>query len=328
MRLNPFLYISETSILFALLVVTGIVMPSLYIADWFFRISDLVGGLVMRTGTVLLPSDLGISITKAGIGILETGASLQNSLFSRIIINAITIFLIPILIYRIYREFPREIIKKSKLKALDPYKFAELWTHVQELYGNAPNIRAPVLMYQPLDSSITAFAFGSGNLMYLGLSGGLIRKFRTDRAGFDSIVSHEIAHLTNKDVGKVYLTEAVWRTLRFILPAFIGTVLAGSTVLAIGLSESYSSWLALLVILGSYSLYFLIFMAVVFAIRKRIIRAREFYADAKVVEWQGSQKKIAETLMEFTDEQYSRFRGLTKLHPRIRLLAQIFTNWY
>ena len=162
MRLNPFLYISETSVLSALLIVIGIVMPSVYIADWGFHFLDFVGGLVMRIGGSLLPLDIGFSLTNAGIGILETGASLHDLLFARITINVFTLALIPVLIYWIYRRFPREMIKKSKLKTLDPNKFPEMCAHIQELYRNAPNLHPPVLMYQPFDLSTTAFTFGRG----------------------------------------------------------------------------------------------------------------------------------------------------------------------
>jgi Zn-dependent protease with chaperone function len=328
MRLNPFLYVSETSILFALVVVAGVIMPAIYISDWFFHVSDLIGSLTMKIGTTLLPSQAGISLTNAGIGILETGASLHDSLFYRTVISICTFTLIPILVYLNYKKAPQQTIRKFQLRIFDPQKMTEHWTRIQELIENDPSARkqSPIVMYQPLDTSTLPYTFGSGKLKYLALPGGLVKLFRTNRKMFDSIVCHEIGHLANNDVSKLSMVEATWRTLRIILPAYVVTLLAAATALAAIVSESLSSMLVALIFAGSYSLYFLVFMVIIFFLRKKMIRTREFYADARAAEWQGSQNNLVEALRSVPDEPKSKYRGLFKLHPSVLERIDLLEN--
>lgn len=338
MRLNPFVYISETDIRFYLLVLIGIIMPSLW--------ASLFG--------VIIFSSMG------GTEII--------SLFQRLLIVVLIFSFIPILIYWIYKRYPRKIIKKSKLKEFDKKRFQDHHGCIKKLYGKyLSTVKRPTLMYRFTKNPLELpFTFGTKDYMYISIPSGLIMMFRKNIGGFKSIFLHEMGHIANRDVEKTYLADSTWKSLFLTLSIPFGILLIfgiilTSSMLYYGILAGYSLDYIISrinpgrasLLYGGVILYFLIFWGIVYVLRKQIIQVREFYADAKVLEWEESPEEIVKTLEEFrgefkpkiepnlvgkcismakriipklTEEAREKFGILTKFHPNINERIQVLKN--
>ena len=336
MRLNPFVYISETDIRFYLLVLIGIIMPSVW---------------ALLFGIVIFSSIGGAEII---------------SLFLRLLIVVPIFSFIPLLIYWIYKRYPQKIIKEFELKKFDKPDHCEC---IKKLFGKyLSNVKQPTLMYQKSGTAkvAEAFAFGTKNNIYIGISRGLVTKFRSDIDGFKSIFLHEMGHIANKDVEKTYLADSTWKSLFLTLSIPFGisllyAIYLTSSMLFFGILEGYSMDYIISrinpgrasLLFGGVILYFLIFLGIVYVLRKQIIRLREFYADAKVLEWEESPEEIIKTLEEFSgefkpkiepillrkrismakriipkliEELREKFGILTKVHPSVSERIQVLKN--
>lgn len=74
------------------------------------------------------------------------------------------------------------------------------------------------------------------------------------------------------------------------------------------------------------AIYFLFFWAINRMLLNQIIRLREFYADAKVLEWEESPDELLKTLKASQGKQHSKFEILTKFHPNIKERIQVLKN--
>lgn len=301
MRLNPFTYISETDIRFYLLVAISIIMPSLWTLLF-----------------VLVSSSVEWQI--------------EITLFQRLAILIPILILNALFIYWNYKNFPRKIVKKSKFKKFDQKKFPDHFEYINKLYQQHPSIgKQPTLIYQPFDRSESAFTFGTKDKLHIAISGGLIITFRKSLDKFKSIFLHEMGHLANGDVEKTYLAAAASRSLSFILPISLGILVLSNLYYLLGMlyhgivagydltyiisRMNLEQWGLMY---GGLALYFLFFWLFTFLLRNQLIRLREFYADARVVEWEDSPEDIIKTLEESGGKQHSKFEILTKFHPNIK----------
>ena len=369
MRLNPFVYISETDIRFYLLVLIGIIIPSLWASLFGIAIFSLIGG--------------------AGI----------ISLFQRLLIVVPIVSFIPLLIYWNYKRYPRKIIKESELTEFDKKRYSDHFEYIGKLYGKyLSTVKRPTLMYRFTTNPLELpFTFGTKEHMYVSIPSGLIQMFRKylfswdnipgndsekllrflrddlnigwaenaeirksddsihiikdknsaeitiderkekailkigdDRShdlqvkkekgelniyfqknigGFKSIFLHEMGHIANRDVEKTYLADSTWKSLFLTLSIPLGFVLLYVII----------DYIILRINPGIYGdvtirfiLYFLIFGGIIYVLRKQIIRLREFYADAKALEWEESPEEIVKTLEKFSGE----FKP--KIEPNLR----------
>ena len=188
-------------------------------------------------------------------------------------------------IYWNYRLFPNKIIKKSKFKKFESRKFPEHYEYIKKLYEkHIPGAKQPELMYQAFDDSETAFTFGTKNHNYIGISGRIITKFRTDIKGFQTVILHELSHIANRDVEKTYLAASAWRILIFTLLISIGihilfqTGLAAITLLAGIIAGTDIDYLLASIVPGPATivrtvayLYFLPFLITVYVLRNQIL---------------------------------------------------------
>lgn len=309
MRLNPFVYISETDIRFYLIVAVSTIMPSLWM---------LIFMLLFFT------VELQIEIT----------------IFHKLSI------LVPILIFNVlfifwnYKNFPRRILTKTKYKKFKQEKFPEHFEYINKLYQQGSSIgKQPTLIYQPFDRSESAFTFGTKQKFYIAISGGLIITFRKSLNKFKSIFLHEIGHLANRDVEKTYLAAAASRSLSFILPISLGILVIPNLyyrlgMLYNGIVEGYDLTYIISrmnldqwgLMVGGLAIYFLFFWLFTFLLRNQLVRYREFYADARVVEWEDSPEDIIKTLEESGGKQHSKFEMLTKFHPNIKDRIKVLKN--
>jgi len=308
MRLNPFVYISETDIRFYLIVVVSIIMPSV---------------LMLIFSLINLSFMWQIGLT-----------SFQKLLiFIPIIISNI------LFIFWNYKNIPRRILKKTKFKKFEQKKFPDHFEYINKLQQNQSSIgKQPTLIYQPFDRSESAFTFGTKHKLYVAISGGLIITFRKNLNKFKSIFLHEIGHLRNRDVEKAYIAVSASRSLSFVLPITLGLLVIPFlylqlNMLYIGIIEGYpltyiGSRMNLEVwwLIGGIAVYFLFFWLFTFLLRNQIIRCREFYADARVVEWEDSPDNIIKTLEDDTGKQHSKFEILTKFHPNIKERIKVLKN--
>jgi Zn-dependent protease with chaperone function len=275
-----------------------------------------------------------------GIVIFYVMAGAKITLFLRLLIVIPIFSFIPLLIYRDYKRSPKKIIKESKLKEFDEKKYPEHHEFIEKLHGEYLSAgKKPALMVQPLDPSKSAFTFGTKNHISIGIPGGLIKMFRENIDGFKSIFLHEMGHIVNRDVEKTYLANSTWRSLFLTLSIPLGIFLLYEiylilSIFYLGISLGYDMDYIIstmnfgkrVALYGGIILYFLIFLGIIYVLRNQIIRIREFYADAKVLEWEKSPERIVKTLEESGGEQYSRFEILKKFHPNINERIHVLKN--
>lgn len=294
-RLNPFVYISETDIRFYLLVLIGTIMP----------IKFTIGYLLAAFRSIGLDIDSFIKLF--------------------IFINIMFFYLI--IIYFIYKRFPKKTINQFKLKDFDKPNHCKYIGELHEEY--LPNVKLPALKYQPMDVSFEAFTFGTKKQLYLYIPGGLVTKFHRDINVFRSIFLHEMGHIVNKDVEKLYIAYSTWQSLfiTLFIPFGINLILnitliitTGLLMIITGFDMDLVAHVAKLVLTPGFLfrfLYLIIFLTILYILRKQLIRLREFYADARVLEWEKSPVDIIRTLEESGGKLYSRFEILKRFHPNI-----------
>ncbi|MCZ7382178.1 MAG: M48 family metalloprotease [Candidatus Methanoperedens sp.] len=267
-------------------------------------------------------------------------AGAEITLFLRLLIVVPIFSFIPLLIYWDYKRSPQKIIKESKLKEFDKKKYPEHQEYIEKLHGEYLSTeKKPALMVQPLDPSKSAFTFGTKSHMFIGIPGGLIKMFRENINSFKSIFLHEMGHIVNRDVEKTYLANSTWRSLFLTLSIPLGIFLLYEIYLTLsifylGVRAGYDMDYIIsrmnfgkrVALYGGIILYFIIFLGIIYVLRNQIIRMREFYADAKVLEWEKSPETIVKTLEESGGEQYSKFELLKKFHPNINERIQILKN--
>jgi len=297
-RLNPFVYISETDIRFYLLILSGIIMPLFW------------------TPSLLLVS-------------LYSVKDIEETIFLKLLSVVLIFCFIIFLIYRNYNKFPTKIIKNFELKEFDKNKFPDQWKDIEKLYANYFSTeKEPILMYQ-LKGSGFSFTFGTKNHLYVAMFGQMIVKYRENINRFKSIFLHEMAHIINKDVEKTYLAVSTWNALYLILfiPLAIFLFILLISFIIIGPSGFLESFLprGLGIIVGLI-FYFLFYLAIVYLLRNQVIRLREFYADAKVLELVKSPVELMKTLEEMSEEQYLKYEILSKFHPKINERIQFLKN--
>jgi Zn-dependent protease with chaperone function len=307
-RLNPFMYLSETDIRFYLLVFLGIFIPFYWaFLFWVIILFELTG--------------------------------LEISLVVRFLLVLVIALSILLYTYRNYRTYPQKILRESRLREFSQIKFPEQYGCLEKLRkSHLPVAKPPILTYQPLDPSQSAFTFGTKNDLYIGINGGLIMKFRKNIKGFKLIILHELGHIVNGDVEKAYLAAAAWQSLFNFLLLSLGTMVAVylyemSYILFLGtsLGESISLFGAMnparaLTVFGQYTFFFIIILVFVYILRNQIIRVREFYADARVLEWEKSPDGLIQTLEESVGKEFSKFEILRKFHPTIQERIQVLKD--
>lgn len=132
--------------------------------------------------------------------------------------------------------------------------------------------RALQFVWNPFKPTLSALAFGHAGAYTIALSGGPVAAFFSDRPTFRAIVLHELAHVYNADIGKTYLTIAIWQ-------AFVA--ISGSTITAYSLFEVYTHHGDAQPATAAGRL--LILALVVYIIRNSVLRARELYANQHVL---------------------------------------------
>jgi Zn-dependent protease with chaperone function len=126
-----------------------------------------------------------------------------------------------------------------------------------------------------LEPAAAGLAFGRRGDRYVMLSRGLLDLWESDRVAYRAVVSHELAHLRNRDVDIAFVTDTAWRVclLGLVIPGIIGLPL--TPILTPATSGGISVYLA-----GVWQL--LLLGVLVPLTRNSVLRSRELHADARV----------------------------------------------
>ncbi|MCS7482641.1 M56 family metallopeptidase [Umezawaea endophytica] len=182
----------------------------------------------------------------------------------------------------VYVAWPKWRIRRSGLERLDsfPALWAKLSGPLDELVARAGLAKAPEFRLDAASSRAGGVAFGSSRKPVVCLDAGLVALLDRDRAGFDAVVLHELAHVRNGDVTTTYATLSAWRAL-------LAVVLLPYLVLVVdpllgwdfsNLDSPVTTGIVVRVVL----LVVLVYLA-----RTAVLRSRERYADALVAVWTG-----------------------------------------
>jgi Zn-dependent protease with chaperone function len=168
---------------------------------------------------------------------------------------------------------PGRVLRSRRLEMLPVEDASDLLDYLENLCRETGLSCPPQFVSNPLDRSTSGLAFGRRGRYYVGLGGGLVDRFYTDRDIFRAVVLHELAHLRNGDVDKAYATVATWHAFLIAALAPCGLVLLLSLPQAVDLVAVAWRVLAL--------------AALVLLMRNAVLRARELDADARASIWDG-----------------------------------------
>jgi len=292
LRLNPFVYLSETDTLFYSLILVGVVVP----AFWALLFGFTTGVVYFGSSALLL-----------------------------LVLSVVVFASIPLLIYRHYKRSSERILKDSGLMPFKESLAPEYFGYIQGFYASLPHtFTAPTLMYSD-DAGASPFSFGTGKKMYIAIGTGLL--VTDDSEAFKTVFLHELGHIENKDVEKTSVAISTISSLKVFLPAvllifILSDIYIKTGVLYYGNLSGHSmsflfpkmqfglffSWV------GAVGLSFVILGSIVYMLRNQIVRVREFYADARAVEWQRSSSPLEKTLIKFKTLD-SKFESLRRFHP-------------
>jgi Zn-dependent protease with chaperone function len=126
-----------------------------------------------------------------------------------------------------------------------------------------------VWLLQPLNTRLSAFAFGRPGRRFVAVSGGAAVAAVKKPAAFDAVILHELAHVKNRDIDQTYLALAIWRA--FVVAALLPLVV---TVIVTGDLGGWQRALWRVAVLA----------LIVYLLRNAVLRSREFDADARARE--------------------------------------------
>lgn len=300
-RLNLFAFPPETNALFSMLILASI-MLALFLGRAFGIFFGTPGSIITIDTTAR-----GLEVTSAYVPVICLSVT-----FVLAVLGMAFIF---------YFRYPSEIRRRRKIRPISE-KDQGIQEHANRLALQAglepPGIEMPPQGLRGTDAQ----AFGVGKAQRIGLDGGfrILRKTRPDV--FNALLRHELAHFANEDVGRSYFSDALWKSIRWviILPFVLG--LLGNVVTGLFLGVLYDDLLqrffgpaqVIFKLFVQFS-FVLIVAAVIWA---RLLRTREFYADWRAVLW-GSQSGLNKIFHEQTEMEKPKTRfKLLKLHPDVK----------
>lgn len=300
-RLNLFAFPPETNALFSMLILASLMLA-------------LFSGSVWRLYS-------GIEDPLAAVGITSPRLELTGAFFSVTCISGIAAMGTLALAALFFLRYPSQIRQRRNIQPLTE-KDILIQEQVHRLSSQAgldsPRIEMPLHSLRGSDAQ----AFGIGKQRTIALDGGLRILRKTKPEVFNALLRHELAHFANADVGRSYFSDALWKSIRWLLVFpflfavtvvviqgfFFGIFGGGDLALAVaavpGVLGVFIQWGFVLSIAG--------------LIWARLLRTREFYADWRASIW-GSQDGLREILLEETEKESSKTRfPLWKFHPDAR----------
>jgi Zn-dependent protease with chaperone function len=307
-RLNPFAFPSDTDLRFVLLIVT-VLGASLFIYNFFCRLTHFQELLAAASCTLRQTPNLDQAISAQDVSALKTagdavrqcGIPFQSILTAYMIGGVVLVGAVAVVIYWL---FPFWNLWRGKFVPLSAEDSPELMMYLAELCRETQLARPPSFICNPFNQIITGLAFGRVGRYYVALSGGLVTLFFTDRASFQAIVLHELAHLRNADINKTYFAIATWWA--FVIVALVPFA-AFSVISAVRFGEDRS-------LLLDEAWRVLVLAVLVFLVLAATLRAREFYADVRAAIWDNSADSLLRVLTRL-EMPKKRWQRVTHVHP-------------
>ena len=218
---------------------------------------------------------------------------LPREFYSILLILSTTFILLPILTFIIYRIRFRNKIAKYEKNRLNE-KYPEISNLISKLC-NTLGLQTPISLYtesEELDASI----INHKGKVYLLISTGLCRMFKTFPNMVETVLLHELSHLKNGDVVQHQIAESLWRA--FSLITFI-SALSGIIVY----HDLYTSLIWLLLVL----FFYIIPLGSIFYLNNAIQRWREIYADIRTIALHKTRKNLANLLRFFLSSSSRKF---------------------
>lgn len=229
--------------------------------------------------------------------------------------------------YVLYRRHPRSVCRQGG-KSTPPPLDAGWERHLNAMSRRVGLARPPLFELASRGGEQGGQAFGTPGAYVVQMGDRMRLVYSRARDRFDALVLHELAHIANGDIGRSYFVQALWSSLVVIvwLPLAVGIValLFGNVRRHHAAGEAVASVL-LTSIPYALLLRFALTYAVVLLVRASVLRAREFYADAKAAS--VGARETLRTLFTSAGSVGGRV-GLrwTRLHPRVQERAAALDN--
>ncbi|WP_037618213.1 M48 family metalloprotease [Streptomyces aureus] len=152
---------------------------------------------------------------------------------------------------------------------------ADVLKELDALADRAGLSRSPLWLVDPYATTAGGRAYGLPGRPRVCLDVGLLIRYDLDLAGFRAVVRHELAHHHHRDVGRTYLTIALWRS-------FVATALAPCVLLSLYPGEKPAYRMVALAVLS----------ATAYLARNTILRTRELHADALAHTWDADRSAL------------------------------------
>lgn len=191
-------------------------------------------------------------------------------------------------------------------------------TSIQDLGKQIDLKPVPTLLWNPLNRSLSGVAFGGIAKPFIALTGGLVVLFSIDREAFESILLHEFAHIKNRDIRITGFTIAIWY-------AFLAAGLLPLLIYRVVMSLGGISSQTIKVTLG-LGWRVLVLIILVYLIRNSVLQAREFYADLRVREWEGSGETLVRALKSYGDSPSNKTPKALRFHPTVQERVDVLTE--
>ena len=342
LRLNPFAFPSNTDFLYALLIVLTFSLSlnafhfislasPIYSKPYFdgltncqkhfplpkqFPTLDEVAQLAAQTNGDAEATLQLEQLQAAMQPQLNCTRAVQLGLLARTLALTAFVFLVAGLVYWFW---PRWQMWRGKLQLLSEEDAPELPKYLQQCCAAVGLARQPQFVWNPLNPTRSAQAFGNLRQKYVALSGGLVSEFYAEREAFRAVLLHELAHHKNADVTKTYFGMALWYAFIVLaaLPHFIVALIWGS--------RDIESLLSTLWQLG-------VVTALTLGLRNGILRQREHYADVRASVQQDASPAL---LRELQREQpasplpqtgWRKWLSWWRVHPDVGLRQHVLQN--
>ncbi|BDT91811.1 MULTISPECIES: M48 family metalloprotease [Nocardia] len=199
-----------------------------------------------------------------------------------------------------YWLWPSRHIRWRRLIAFPVGEFPTLASKLTSLAADT-DVR---FLLDPVDYRVGGRAFGRYGRRYIVLSRGLVRRWQrgADDGAVDAVVSHELAHIRNRDLDPAYVAVWTWRLL-----VLLGGIPFGCWMLVELVTGDRGSVLV-------YGWRIVALLGSTLVIRNGLLRAREYYADLR-----AGRKFPVELRRQLGDPPestwYSGLRAGFGLHP-------------
>ena len=318
-QVNPFAFPVETDVRFVLLILTTVALSINSVGATLLAVLTLVRpaqtaqeflDTSQRLGTMMSP--------QVPEGILEDPSLsriLGFLLRSLIEPGLAALFLLAALgvAYAIYRRHPAQVRRRRGLEAFPPGADASFHKAFERMASEAGVRPLPEVQLSKGLKVADGQAFGFPKRYAVGFLGGVRLLFRKRPSAFRAMVLHELAHITNRDIGRTYFSRALRYPLVLLA---LGPVPIAALVLLVRFVtfESLGLWLLQALVALLYLFQAAATFAVAWLVLASVLRVREVYADWRVSVW-GAKESLAGLLRGLAARAKKRRFEFLRFHP-------------